>query len=215
MKRYICLGLSVIFAVALATGCNKNNDDDNVVQEPVTEQITEITTDTTTEVIQKADVVEKIIERNPEPLDYTAQEIIVAAEKEYAWFVTEPLSHDENQSITVDGIKYYKVTDENKNTAEKLSHILSGYFSSEVIENLLANGMYVTGDDGFLYTKAEGKKANDDIASVEYTTAEVGENECYLKAEVTYKSSGETKIYSYDYAKVDQKWVFIDFNYFK
>lgn len=197
MKRLLYCALISLVSAVIFSGCGKKEADVNVKTETAVEY-TEGKTDF-----------------NPDVDD--AEEIINEAMKVYSWFETDPLAYDEEGTTvfkddkTGEESQLYRVIYSNLNTEENLRIYLKNYFSDEIVDELIGNGMYKTGKDNYLYTSGEPKSAAKENIQTEYRTVEVSDDVYVYEVDVAESETGEFNTYRYEYARIDGKWVFIEF----
>lgn len=192
MKKYLYVAVAVALSVLVLSGCQKNNTENTEIKiEP------------------EVEFTQEIKEFNPE-VD-SPKTIITEANKVYSRFETDPFEYDEEHFIEIDGKKYYRVLYSNLNTESDMRSYLKNYFSDEITDSLINNGVYKKGDDGYLYTDGIGIEEDKgfDFENAEYSIDEAGENE--YRYSVKVENDGNIITFNFYYAKINGKWVFIEF----
>ncbi len=168
-------------------------------------------------------------------IDTSAEAVLHPAFEMYGWFVSEPLKHED--ATYSDVLPYCRVTDERFANLKELSAAVKDVFSEEIAVRLLESGLYID-IDGRLYVNAflgadeieevtlkndtEAAEAAENVISKEIfsVVSEEAEKVVY-HSEVTYGSgsrgSGAENVLDYEfvYEKVNGKWVFTEFEYYR
>lgn len=111
---------------------------------------------------------------------------------------------------------YYKVCDEQYNTSAKLYSTLSCYFSSSVIEDMLASANIFI-DSNNVYGLDGGRGANIFIESYSVQKETISSNECCYNVTVKYTDDWDgvnPEEYIFKLKKSGNTWVFTEFPYF-
>lgn len=176
-----------------------------------------------------------VISFNSVPRDETGQKMNTSAEavlqpafEVYGWFTSKPLSHE--SKVYSDVLPYCKVTDERFSSLKELSAAVREIFSDSIATWLLESGLYID-IEGELYVNksldsavvaASSSAAGNNVISKEvYSVVSEDREKIVYRAEVSYtakeSASDLEDALSYDfiYEKIDGKWVFTQFDYYK
>ncbi len=159
-------------------------------------------------------------------MDTSAEAILQPAFEVYGWFTSNPLSHESR--IYSDVLPYYKVTDERFSSLKELSAAVRKIFSDSIATRLLESGLYID-IEGQLYVNKSLDSADvatsssgDNVISKEvYSVVSEDQEKIVYRAEVSYTAkqsasdSEDALSYDFIYEKIDGKWVFTQFDYYK
>ena len=142
---------------------------------------------------------------NGEETDWR-EDILTEAQEVYGWFTTTPL--DVDTEITDDSGEYCMVLDERFCTYDGMREFLTAYFSDEIADALLNNGMYLHLGE-YLYTKGEPLAQESEALETEYVIAQETEGIIIYDMNVTYEGHSETVTYVLE--NIEGEWRFTQF----
>ena len=146
---------------------------------------------------------------NDSPDSQAILQRIEAARAVYELFSVSKPQLDKEDSVEYEsGLFFYRVTDPNLNTMEKMQAFVGTYFSEEITQRLLNIGMYAE-IDGSLYAVDVGMQPHTVSGSPQVEVTEK------TKTSETYRltfSENPDRAYQFVYAQAeDGKWVFTQF----
>lgn len=176
-----------------------------------------------------------VISFNSVPRDETGQKMNTSAEavlqpafEVYGWFTSNPLSHE--SKVYSDVLPYCKVTDERFSSLKELSAAVREIFSDSIATRLLESGLYID-IEGQLYVNKSLDSAiiaapssaagNNAISKEVYSVVSEDQEKIVYRAEVSYTTNESASVledalsYDFVYEKIDGKWVFTQFDYYK
>lgn len=161
-------------------------------------------------------------------IDTSVEIVLQPAFEIYSWFTSNPLLHE--NTLYSEALPYCKVVDERFSDFKELSSKVKEVFSNSIATRLLESGIYID-IDGELYVKSS-LDAEYFITSSNLTASKIIDKEVYsvvsqdpekiaYRAEVIYTTEDGTLLeenalsYDFVYEKVNGKWVFTQFDYYK
>ena len=169
------------------------------------------------------------------PRDETGQKMNTSTEailrpafEVYGWFTSSPLSHE--SKVYSDVLPYCKVTDERFSSLKELSTAVRKIFSDSIATRLLESGLYID-IEGQLHVNKSLDPAviaaplsaadNNAISKEVYSVVSEDQEKIVYRAEVSYTTNESASVledalsYDFVYEKVNGKWVFTQFDYYK
>lgn len=168
-------------------------------------------------------------------IDVSVENVLMPAFEVYGWFADEPLEHEEQPRL--DYPDYYKVIDERVTGMGDLNQAVRGAFSDRIAEKLLRNGTYIELDGALYYVGGPAEltapsKSNESAlntgAEDEVIVREILSVVSQESSKVVYQTgvwyadesdaaqeSAEVTYYDFIYEKVDGKWKFTEFEYYR
>lgn len=160
--------------------------------------------------------------------DTSAEIVLQPAFEIYSWFTSNPLLHE--NTLYSEALPYCKVVDERFSDFKELSSKVKEVFSNSIATRLLESGIYID-IDGELYVKSSldaeyfitssNLTASKIIAKEVYSVVSQDPEKIAYRAEVIYTTEDGTLLeenalsYDFVYEKVNGKWVFTQFDYYK
>lgn len=161
-------------------------------------------------------------------IDTSAEIVLQPAFEIYSWFTSNPLLHE--NTLYSEALPYCKVVDERFSDFKELSSKVKEVFSNSIATRLLESGIYID-IDGELYVKSSldaeyfitssNLTASKIIAKEVYSVVSQDPEKIAYRAEVVYTTEDGTLLeenalsYDFVYEKVNGKWVFTQFDYYK
>ncbi len=145
----------------------------------------------------------------------TPEEIILSAMEIYSWFTICPL--DVDPELPGGDGTVYRVADEILCSYDIMLRLLDFTFGAEVVEEMLANGVY-TVIDGMMYGNAGGRPIDPNICEVSYEETYADEEKVVYTVVVSYHEidgvSAEPDVLEFVRENVDGQWLFTQFPFF-
>lgn len=210
MKKYVILFMTLCLSL-LVFGCNTETEN----AEPDESAIVQ------TETPDVENIPEEEKEAEPQtPSDAEIDAVFDQAYEVYQWFELDKLEVESDANSTVmyeiDGNYYGKVTDNRASSFNDLSAAVHTYFSEDICEHLLNDGLYME-ENGVLYELLADRGG--DITHGDILSKDVNERtDTSIRYTVTVETydpsidavTGSEEI-QYLYEKIDGKWVFTQF----
>ncbi len=151
----------------------------------------------------------------PDAQEETPADVILSAMEMYSWFTISPLDVDHELSGG-DG-SVFRVADEMLCNYETMIRLLDFTFSSELVEEMFAYGLY-TVIDGSLYGTAGGRAVDPLISEVTYEETYRSADKIVYTVTVNYFGEGENAmephVLEFVREPVNGLWVFTHFPFF-
>lgn len=165
-----------------------------------------------------------LAENRAESAGVQAEEMLDPALETYGWFCGEPM--DCGETVTIEGVECRVVTDPRFQTEEQLSSHVRSIFSDSIADELLKNSPYFE-ESGVLWyrvppaLKQVSFSSQDVQISKSFTTVTYQSDDRFeYTVTVSYspvdhpQETVKTEDYSFVCEKVDDEWVFTQFEYF-
>ncbi len=160
---------------------------------------------------------------SPETDPATAEEQMEPAMEAYAWCMVYSLPCDPGDTISLDGRPAYRVNDPRFPDYDSLHRYLSEIFSPEMVDNTLLSGGNYVNVDGALYSYDGARGTDVFVGGATYAMGEETDTRREIIASVEYlvDPAAETpevervETYTFVQEKIDGKWLFTQFPYFR
>ncbi len=153
------------------------------------------------------------------PCDLTDDEVLAKFEESkelYNLFYLSAAEGDGNDAIESDsGEIFYRVSDENICTKEKLNTLLCSHFDADTVTEMWADGPYME-SNGYLYSNESARGTDITLVDETLAVSRPSKKKIVLTAAVRYDSDldgsiDSTEEYEFILQNTDDKWVFTDY----